>query len=118
MGHSVMLLAVAGQKEEQIRERTRKLASGDWSSFSPAEQVALQFAEKLARDPAALSDRDLERIKEAFGPLRAIDLVWYGCWCNYMTRVADGLQLPLERENCFMPPGKKPPAPKDSPKSR
>ena len=104
MGHSVMLLAVAGQKEDQIKERTRKLASGDWSSFSPAEQVALQFAVKLAKEPAGLTDRDMGRLVEAFGRERAMDLVWYGAWCNYMTRVADGLQFPLERENCFMPP--------------
>jgi len=108
MGHSVMLLAVAGQKDEQIKERTRRLASGDWSSFPPAEQVALQFSYKLAKDPATISDKDVNKMVQAFGPHRAMDVIWYGCWCNYMTRVADALQLPLERENCFMPPAKDP----------
>ena len=42
-----------------------------------------------------------------FGRERAADLVWYVSWCNYMTRVADAFQLPLEKENCFMPPAKK-----------
>src|SRR5262245_9505431 len=107
MGHSVMLLAVAGQKEAQIKERTSKLAGGDWSSFSPAEQVGLQFGYKLTKEPSTISDDDVERLTEAFGPLRAIDLIWYGAWCNYMTRVADAFQFPLERENCFAPPPKK-----------
>ncbi len=113
MGHSVMLLAVAGQKDGQIKERTRELAGGSWKSFSPAEQVALQFACKLAKEPATISDRDIGRLVEAFGQHRAMDLIWYGAWCNYMTRVADAFQLPLERENCFMPPPKK-----DAPKGR
>jgi hypothetical protein len=30
-----------------------------------------------------------------------VDLIWYGSWCNYMTRVADAFQLPLERDNVF-----------------
>ena len=28
---------------------------------------------------------------------------WYVSWCNYMTRVGDGLQLPLESTNVFAP---------------
>lgn len=44
---------------------------------------------------------------EAFGQPRVIDLMWYGAWANYMTRVADAFQFPLERENCFVPPPKK-----------
>ena len=44
---------------------------------------------------------------EVFGRERAADLVWYVAWCNYMTRVADAFQLPLEKENCFAPPEKK-----------
>jgi hypothetical protein len=41
------------------------------------------------------------------GRERAPDLIWYVAWCNYMTRVADAFQLPLEKENCFAPPAKK-----------
>ena len=35
MGHSEMLLAVAGLKPEEVKALTKKLASGDWSSFLP-----------------------------------------------------------------------------------
>jgi hypothetical protein len=106
MGHSEMLLAVAGLKEDEIKQRTQKLASGDWSFFPPAERRAFQFGHKLSSKPAALTDEDVGGLIDTFGRERALDLIWYGSWCNYMTRVADAFQLPLERENCFAPPKK------------
>ena len=99
-----MLLAVAGLGADEIKQRTRRLAGGDWSDFPPAERLAFQFAHKLSREPAAVSDGDVRKLVEAFGPVRAADLIWYGAWCNYMTRVADAFQLPLERENVFAAP--------------
>ena len=107
MGHSEMVLAVAGLKPDEITSRTKKLAEGDWSDFSPAEQLAFQFAYKQARAPGKLTDADVRGLTESFGRHRALDLVWYGGWCNYMTRVADAFQLPLEKENVFAP-AKKP----------
>jgi alkylhydroperoxidase family enzyme len=106
MGHSEMLLAVAGLKLDEIKKRTKKLADGDWSDYSAAEQIAFQFAHKLAKDPAALTNQEMKRLTETFGSHRAIDLIWYGAWCNYMTRVADAFQLPLEKENVFERPKK------------
>jgi hypothetical protein len=102
MGHSEMLLAVASLENEEIRQRTEKLASGDWSDFPPAEQVALGFAYKLTREPRNISDADIVRLTDTFGHSRALDIIWYESWCNYMTRVADAFQLPLERENVFL----------------
>jgi alkylhydroperoxidase family enzyme len=99
-----MLLAVAGLDNEQIMQRTENLASGDWSSFAPAEQVALQFAYKLTKEPRHVSDADARLLRETFGAHRALDLIWYVSWCNYMTRVADAFQLPLEQENVFLEP--------------
>jgi hypothetical protein len=104
MGHSEMLLAVAGLGEDQIKKRTRKLAEGDWSVFPRAERLAFQFAHQLSSKPSALTDRDIGGLIDTFGRHRTLDLIWYGSWCNYMTRVADAFQLPLERENCFAPP--------------
>jgi hypothetical protein len=99
-----MLLAVAGLKEDEIKKRTKDLADGKWSVFSPAEQVAFRFGHRIAREPSLISDKDLRELVEAFGSARAMDIVWYGSWCNYMTRVADAFQLPLERENVFASP--------------
>jgi alkylhydroperoxidase family enzyme len=106
MGHSEMLLAVAGLKEDEIKKRTKELASGDWAGFSPSERLAFRFADKLTKEPAAVTDRDVRELVETVGQDRALDLIFQASWCNYMTRVADAFQLPLERDNVFAPPGK------------
>jgi hypothetical protein len=101
MGHSEMGLAVAGLKEDEITRRVRRLADGDWSEFHQVERLAFQFAHKLSREPSAISDKEVQGLVEAFGRHRAVDVIWRSSWYNYMTRVADAFQLPLERENVF-----------------
>ena len=111
-----MLLAVAGLNEEEVAERERRLAGGDWSSFSPAERAAFAFARKQARQPWAVAADDVARLIDRFGRERALDAIWWSCRCHYMTRVADGFQLPLERENVFQrPPAAATPAGEESP---
>jgi len=101
MGHCEMLLAVAGLNDMEIAERTRKLASGDWSSFTPAERAAFHFARKQAQAPWSITAGDVAELTRYFGPERALDVIWWSCRCHYMTRVADAFQLPLEGENVF-----------------
>ena len=96
-----MLLAVAGLDKTALAEQTRRLASGDWSGFTPAERVAFAFARQQAKEAASIKSQDMERLVRHFGPERALDVVWWSCRCHYMTRVADAFQLPLERENVF-----------------
>jgi alkylhydroperoxidase family enzyme len=102
-----MLLAVAGLKPEDVKALTKKLATGDWGDFPPAERAAFGLAYKLSREPGKFTAADRAALVAVFGEHRATDLTWYVCWCNYMTRIADAFQLPLERENVFMPPPKK-----------
>jgi alkylhydroperoxidase family enzyme len=101
MGHSEMLLAVAGLNEQAIARQTRLLASGDWSAFSPAERAAFRFAREQARRPASVSPEVMDSLLQHFGPERTLAIVWWTSQCHYRTRVADALQLPLERENVF-----------------
>jgi hypothetical protein len=108
MGHCEMLLAVAGLDDKAVKERVRRLANDDWSGFPAADRAAFAFARKQATDPSAVTPADLEELKRLFGPVRALDVLWWACRCHYMTRVADAFQLPLERDNVFA----KPPAPK------
>ena len=108
MGHSEMLLAVAGMKDEDLKKQTKKLATGDWAAFTPAEQMGFGIAFKLSRAPWSVTDAEVAALASALGPERAIDLIWRISWANYMTRMADAFQLPLERENVFAPPA--PPA--------
>ncbi len=104
MGHCEMLLAVAGLDKDDISERTRQLASGDWSEFPPGERAAFAFARLQARKPWAVTDEHVQKLVHYFGPVRSLDVIWWACRCHYMTRVADAFQLPLERENVFAPP--------------
>src|ERR1700731_3955640 len=114
MGHCEMLLAVAGLDDREIQERTKKLASGDWSSFPAAEQAAYLFARKQAQQPWAITQEDVNMLLRHFGQERALDVIWWVCRCHYMTKVADAFQLPLEKENVFLglfPPTDKPKKP-------
>jgi alkylhydroperoxidase family enzyme len=101
MGHTEMLLAVAGLDADALTDRTRRLASGDWSSFPPSERAAFFFARKLSLDPASIDDTDVAGLTSYFGPEQALDVIWWAARCHYMTRVADAFQIPLERENVF-----------------
>jgi hypothetical protein len=100
MGHCNMLLAVAGLDKNAITERTGKLASGELSCFTPAEQAAFTFAHKLSKK-ATISAQDFQELTSHFGQERALDVVWWVCHCHYMTCVADAFQLPLEGTNVF-----------------
>jgi len=101
MGHCEMLLAVAGLERKEILERTQRLASGDWSGFTPAERAAFTFARKQAKDSSSITAADMREMSYHFGTARALDVLWWACRCHYMTRVADAFQLPLERDNVF-----------------
>jgi alkylhydroperoxidase family enzyme len=96
-----MLLAVAGLGQKTINERSRRLADGDWSSFSPAERAAFGFARKQASRPASISEADTEELVRQFGQDRTLEIILWTSRFHYLTRVADAFQLPLERENVF-----------------
>ena len=107
MGHCEMLLAVAGLDKLALDERTRRLASGDWSSFPPGDRAAFQFARKQSKEPWSITPEDMQRLVDHFGTERTLDILFWACRCHYMTRVADAFQIPLERENVFQ--GMQPP---------
>jgi|SRR5688572_21638860 len=109
MGHSEMLLAVAGMTEDEIRERTERLASEDWSDFPASDQVAFRFARKLTAVPWEVTAEDVKGLEAAFGRHRAVDIIWHVAWGNYMTRFADAFQIPLEPTNVFEKPPESPP---------
>src|SRR3954454_21037793 len=101
MGHTEMLLAVAGLDELVIKERSKMLGSSDWSSLKPHVRAELFFARKLTKTPLAIPHQAMSNLAAPLGPDRTVDVLWHLCWCNYMTRVADAFQVPLERDNVF-----------------
>jgi hypothetical protein len=107
MGHCEMLLAVAGLDSNQITNRTRILASADWSGLPPSDRAAFGFARKLSQTPWKAEAADFQTLEKHFGRHRAVDVAWWTARCQYMTRVADAFQLPLERDNVFQRPASK-----------
>jgi len=104
MGHAEMLLAVAGLDESGVQDITRRLAAQDWASFPPMERAAFRAGWQLSREPHLFDDAQRTALAAACGPERAVDVIWYTAWGNYMMLVADALRLPLERENAFRRP--------------
>lgn len=94
-----MLLAVAGLDQKAVAERARRLSEGDLSRFSPQEQAAFVFARKL--ETPRMAREEFKELVAQLGPARATDVLWWTSQCHYMTRVADALQLPLEKDNVF-----------------
>lgn len=101
MGHSEMLLEVAGLGSQAIAHRTKLLAETDWSAFPPAEQRAYAYARKLSQTPWELTEADYRTLEADYGKKEGMALFWWLCRGLYMTRISDGFQLPLERENVF-----------------
>ncbi len=104
MGHCEMLLEVAGLNKNAVADRTRRLASSDWSSFPPDEQRAYAYARKLSKTPWELTSADYHTLEKDLGPDKAMATFWWLCRGLYMTRISDGFQLPLETENVFQSP--------------
>lgn len=65
-------------------------------------------ADNATRFPA-LSDADYSTLEKDLGPDQAMATFWWLCRGLYMTRVSDGFQLPLERDNVFQDFYRKPP---------
>lgn len=101
MGHCEMLLEVAGLNKEAVAERTRRLAGSDWSAFPAEEQRAYAYARKLSKTPWELTPAEYHKLEQDLGPEKAMATFWWLCRGLYMTRVSDGFQLPLERDNVF-----------------
>ncbi len=101
MGHCEMLLEDAGLDHSAVAHRTKLLAESDWGSFPVAEQHVYSYARKLSRTPWELDANDYQSLVDEYGPQQAMGLFWWLCRGLYMTRISDGFQLPLERENVF-----------------
>lgn len=101
MGHCKMLMEIGGLSGPEIEDRTQRLASGDWSSFQPYEQLAFFFANRLTVDLGKVNGDDWDRLKNGLGEERALDCLWWIARCQLMTKVSDGFQLQLETSNVF-----------------
>lgn len=101
MGHCEMNWEVAGLTQSDIAERSKVLSGDDWSSFPAEQQRAFALARKLSVKPPSVTAQDLETLRKDFGPEAALVVALSASRYHYMTRISNGFQLTLERDNVF-----------------
>ena len=72
------------------------LKVGDNSGFSPKEQAALKFAEKLTRESHNIRDADVDALKPHFPAEQIVDLDMLVGLANLTNRLTDPLGADLE----------------------
>lgn len=98
MGHVVMTSELAGVAEHQvlcIEETT-----------DPKRQAIFAFARKVSREPASITQEDVDSLRPYLKDAQIVELVFAVCRYNTMNRLADAFGAPLEKENVFAPPPK------------
>jgi uncharacterized peroxidase-related enzyme len=77
-------------------EEWAKLNAGDYSAFSSKEQAALQFADKLTREPPNITDADIAGLKAHFPDEQIVDLDMLAGLANLTNRLTDPMGADLE----------------------
>ncbi|MGC2111263.1 MAG: carboxymuconolactone decarboxylase family protein [Candidatus Korobacteraceae bacterium] len=72
------------------------LKQGELAGFSPKEQAALRFAEKLTRDPHSVGDHDIDSLRPHFSEAEIVDLDLLIGLANLTNRFTDPLGADLE----------------------
>jgi alkylhydroperoxidase family enzyme len=74
----------------------QQLKAGSYSSFSPKEQAALKFAEKLTLELRNINDADIKALREHFSDEQIVDLDVLVGLVNLTNRLTDPLGADLE----------------------
>ena len=77
-------------------EDWQALKAGDYGRFSPKEQAALNFAEKLTRELKNINDADIEALKQHFSNEQIVDLDVLVGLVNLTNRLTDPMGADLE----------------------
>ena len=73
-----------------------KLKEGQYGVFNEKEEAALDFADKLTRDPHAIGDEDIAALKVHFSEAEIVDLDLLVGLANLTNRLTDPLGADLE----------------------
>jgi uncharacterized peroxidase-related enzyme len=77
-------------------EDWQALKTGDYARFSEAERAALQYADKLTRASAEITDPDVEGLKKYFSEPQILDIHLLTGLANLTNGFTDPLGLELE----------------------
>ncbi len=78
------------------QEDWKQLKSNDYSKFTPKEQAALRYAEKMTKGPTNTASAEADELKKHFSQDQIVDLVCEVALVNLTNRITDGLGLELE----------------------
>lgn len=65
--------------------------------LSPAEQIALSYADALTQGIHNVSDADFQRVRAFYNDSQIVELTMTVCFLNYFTRMTEALNLPVEQ---------------------
>ncbi len=77
-------------------EDWKQLKTNDYSRFTPKEQAALRYAEKMTKGPTNTASAEADELKKHFTEAQVVDLVCEVALVNFTNRVTDGLALEFE----------------------
>jgi AhpD family alkylhydroperoxidase len=92
--------AAHGMRWLRASERGRallvELRSNKISALTPAEQVALAYADSLTLGIHQVSDADFQKVRAFYNDSQIVELTMTVCFLNYFTRMSEALNLPVE----------------------
>jgi uncharacterized peroxidase-related enzyme len=86
----------ASKRVGLTREDWQHLKEGQHGNFSEKEEAALDFAEKLTRDPRSVAEGDIQSLKLHFSEAEIVDLDLLIGLANLTNRFTDPLGADLE----------------------
>ncbi len=66
------------------------------TALAPADRLALHYAEQLTRDTRGVSDADFQQTRAFYNDAQVVELTMTVCFFNYLTRLCEALNLPVE----------------------
>ena len=90
--HAMRWLRASNHGREMLDHiRTSKL-----DALSPAEQIALSYADQLTHGVHDVSDADFQKTRGFYNDSQIVELTMTVCFFNYFARMSEALNLPVE----------------------
>jgi len=81
---------------ERGREILSRVREGRLEQLTPAERLALSYADSLTRDINSVSDEEFRAARAFYNDSQLVELTLAVCFFNYFTRMNEALNLPVE----------------------
>jgi len=96
LNHHGQALNAYWKDDEKLARFQRDFRSVE---LSQAERAMLEYAVKLTRDPAGVSERDIQRLRDVnFSDEQILSINLIASYFNFVNRVAEGLNVEFSEE--------------------